>query len=550
MAVRGKSTAETNVWPLFEEALHLLRHAPSSAWAAYAIGAVPFVLGLLFFMGEMSQSALAEKHLPTAAFGMALLFLWLKVWQSVFSELMLATHGCRTPEKNSRRRWLYRITLQTAVQPWSLVAVPMSLLIALPFGWVWAFFQNITTLGFSPETSLRAVLKEAWRCACWAPRQNHLLLSALTIVFVAVSINVISAFAFIPFLLKAWFGIHTTFSRSPDAYWNVTFFAVVFTLSWVAVDPLMKAVYALRCFYAQARTSGEDLKMELHRVQRVVVPLLVLWMGLFTSPASVAENVPIRPAPPVAKLDKALDRTLERREFAWRLPREMTSPTDKEDDGFIRAFFDELANTMESWWNNVSSTWKKFKRWLDRVLGRDNPPDLFTDSNEQQDNLHTHVQWLATLLLIGMLVVVLQWFKRRRKRIEQPVTPTVLASDAPAQRPDLQKEEVNPALLPEEEWLALAHDLAARGEWRLALRALYLSALAALARRELLALARGKSNREYARELSRRAHQHPEVLQPFHNLVTDFERVWYGRHPANSELYQKCEQQLSNLQNA
>jgi hypothetical protein len=114
----------------------------------------------------------------------------------------------------------------------------------------------------------------------------------------------------------------------------------------------------------------------------------------------------------------------------------------------------------------------------------------------------------------------------------------------------LRKEDVSAALLPEEEWLAMSRDFAARGEWRLAMRAMYLSALAGLARREMLSLARGKSNREYARELSRKAHQHPEMLEPFQGLMHDFERVWYGCHPADAQLYQLCEQRLNQMQNA
>ena len=45
---------------LLEEAITLLRAAPASALVAYYAGAVPFWLGLLYFVADMSQSAFAR----------------------------------------------------------------------------------------------------------------------------------------------------------------------------------------------------------------------------------------------------------------------------------------------------------------------------------------------------------------------------------------------------------------------------------------------------------------------------------------------------------
>ena len=67
-----------------EEATHLLRTSPLSVLAAYSIGALPFVLGLLFFWADMSRSPFAKQHVVEAALGMTLLFLWMKTWQSIF----------------------------------------------------------------------------------------------------------------------------------------------------------------------------------------------------------------------------------------------------------------------------------------------------------------------------------------------------------------------------------------------------------------------------------------------------------------------------------
>src|SRR5687767_10875370 len=70
---------------LIEEAVHTLRLLPGRAWAMYYLGGPPFVLGLLYFWTDMSRSVEAYDHCAPAALAVALLFLWLKVWQAIFA---------------------------------------------------------------------------------------------------------------------------------------------------------------------------------------------------------------------------------------------------------------------------------------------------------------------------------------------------------------------------------------------------------------------------------------------------------------------------------
>jgi hypothetical protein len=62
------------------------------------------------------------------------------------------------------------------------------------------------------------------------------------------------------------------------------------------------------------------------------------------------------------------------------------------------------------------------------------------------------------------------------------------------------------------------------------MRAFYLASLAHLAARNLISIARFKSNRDYERELSRRGHSFPELLSLFGQNVLSFEKIWYGVH--------------------
>src|SRR4051812_26398877 len=97
-----KRTSAKGALELLEEAVHLLRLAPLSTLLCYYIGALPFVLGFLFFWADMSRSAFALQHCGRAAFGLVLLFIWMKTWQTIF-----ATGLSQQISGKSSNRWAF-----------------------------------------------------------------------------------------------------------------------------------------------------------------------------------------------------------------------------------------------------------------------------------------------------------------------------------------------------------------------------------------------------------------------------------------------------------
>jgi hypothetical protein len=134
--------------------------------------------------------------------------------------------------------------------------------------------------------------------------------------------------------------------------------------------------------------------------------------------------------------------------------------------------------------------------------------------------------WII-LPLIGILLVLafLAWRAWKNRR------PPMVAADVVATPvPDITREDVDATALPEEDWLNLAAEFTGKGELRLALRAVYLATLACLARRELITIAKYKSDREYELELRRRSHGQPHLVGIFAECRALFERTWYGLH--------------------
>ena len=169
----------------------------------------------------------------------------------------------------------------------------------------------------------------------------------------------------------------------------------------------------------------------------------------------------------------------------------------------------------------------------------------------QRRSHSTGMGWMGSLqiLLYALLaavacvlaIFVLRVLKRRRRSREQVVAEPI------APMPDLTDQNLVANQLPEESWLHLATEMIERGELRLALRALYLASLANLARRELIRIAKFKSNHEYELELCRRARTQPELHAAFAENVSMFDCAWYGMGEVTRDLLAQFRANLGTI---
>ena len=524
--------SDKNALELIEETLLLLRGAPAGTFAAYYLGTLPFVLGLLFFFADMSSGADAPARLLPASLALAGAYLWMKCWQSVFAQLLRSHFGLPTTPW-SPVRVLRLILVQTAFMPWGWVILPLALAITLPFGWAFAFFQNLTVIG-GGDDGAREVLRRCRRQAALWPGQNHLILLILFLLATVVFANLVSAAVLLPRALHTLFGIETIFSRASFSYLNTTFLATMAALTFLAVDPLVKAVYARRCFHGEALRDGRDLLIDIRRLAVAVVLCGAILGAAGVHRAAAAESVKAVAVDPV-RLDRRLDKVLEKLEYSWRLPRQHVR-RKVESSGFLA----KMLKTLGEWLKDAGETVGKALDWLlDKLQG------LFPHGEKSRPDRPGTSGWNFFLIYMvagaGLSVIAI-WLWRRRRGAGWAAA----QRPAPAVRvvPDLESEEVSADQLPHDQWFDLGRDLLARGEFRLALRAYFLGGLALLAGRGLLVLARAKSNREYLRELQRRAADQPELVGAFARGLDLVEGVWYGSHPAGSETVESflCDQ--------
>jgi len=537
---REKSPVE-----LYEEAVYLLRSAPVAVLAAYYIGALPFLLGLLFFWADMTQNAVAYEHCAPASLVVALLFCWMIYWQSVF------VRGLRSELSGApRTNWLSSAMrrmgfLQIALQPSKLLVLPAAALTVLPYAGVYSFYQNLMAITDDECASVPHAMRAARKQVTFWQGQNWIVLGLLVLLNLVVFSNIGTAILVLPHLLKSFLGIETALSRSGAAAFNTTFFAVTAGLTYLATNPLAKAVYLLRYFYAESQETGEDLRAQYKTAERAAaqtmratVALVFLFLLLQTPIHAQTPSPATKPTVSVEELNQAIDDVIHRPEFTWRMPRP-PHPPDNNRNWFVRAT-EAFLSAMGRIIRQIGHWVDEFANWIGEKLRRafslgGNLPAA--DSRKLRALIYTLLTGVA--LVLGWLL----WqVLRNKKQRAKTATTAVTLSAIELNNPDLQADQQ-----PLDEWLLLARDCMSRQEFRLALRALYLAGLAYLADRSLISIQRGKSNHDYARELRRRARDKADLLAAFQQNLGVFEKSWYGMYEVDMGTVEQFETTLARM---
>jgi hypothetical protein len=535
---------------LIEEAVHLLRQTPLSTLAAYYVGSLPFVIGFLFFWGDMSRSAFANGHCVSAAFGLSLLFFWMKSWQAIFVSHIRARLAGEMPAPWTRSRMTQLVVTQIALQPLGLFVLPIALVTTVPFGWAYAFFQNVTALWDREERKVGTVFSDALKQAMLWPGQNHLIISTLFLFGIFVFLNIASSLVFLPELVRMLTGVETRFSHGLTQVLNTTFLASAVWLTYLCIDPIVKTIYALRSFYGESLQTGKDLKVELKRfssggrlVKAAVVSLFFLGLALSASAGQTGSPSPVSSAGDsglsvsAEDLDRSITTVLSQPEYSWRSPREKTN-SEKEGKLF-EIFLNEVIEVIKGWCKAIARVIQRLIDLFQRQPGVGQAGDVLWFS------------WLASaqgllFVVLAALSLALLFLLYRFWRRPQPIPVDAVTEVIPSV-PDLQNEGIAANEMPEESWVKLARELLERGELRLALRAFYLASLAHLAQRGLISIAKYKSNHDYERELRRRSHALHDLPRTFERNVGVFDRVWYGRQEVSLEMLEEFSSNVERI---
>ena len=529
-----------------EEAMVLLKRLGLGAYWAFAAGTAFFLWALLYYWAYMSRNALASTRLSEFALLLALAYAAMKAGHAhFFRSLMAELHG--EPSARAGAGWWGKaILFQALLQPISLFLIPLALILTLPYPFVSSFFRNALWVreedGFATWLGRSAALARLW------PRQNAYQQIFLAGAWIVLAGNVFSALVTGPILLKSLLGVETVFSRSQAAFLNTTVMLMVWAIAWGLLEPLAQAVQAWRCFRGLSLRTGADLSLALGRARSRRLPatrtataigLIILALsaaGPAFAGSSPAKLSPAKPSPTMAtpivsvppeRLDRLLREEIAESRYGWRLPRHAA---DSGSRSWTWTQVKKALHAMATVIRKMANLFRRFADWFNALFNRH---DKSWRSGEPAASSPVPIRILMLILAVtfaaGLAVLLMRRARAVPSLVAAPIAPTAPLA------PDASSEDVKADDFPEDEWLRLMETLRAQGDDRLALRALFLAMLSLLSRKGWLVVARHKSNRDYAHEVSARARRRPAVAESFRENIRRFDRVWYGRHQVSGE---------------
>ncbi|MEM7673719.1 MAG: DUF4129 domain-containing protein [Verrucomicrobiota bacterium] len=532
---KTRAFGEPTAVDIVEESIHILRRLSWDVWIIYGVGVSVFTFTLLYYWLEMSAGLNGESLLLPGAIVCACALIFFKVCQARMIECVSDQYRGLESHPWSLSDWIRCARRQCS---WSSVGawlLPIAFVLTIPFPRLFAFFQSTLCWGPRPDEDIQ-VARE-WEFARIWPEQNWMLLTLLSIVWLGVFINLLSLIGFIPYLMDAVFGIETDFGRAGNYIFNSVSLFTCALLSYLATDPLTKVAYTLRRHYVVSQATGEDLLLGLRNSRksepshgRIAASMFLagalLWgsvPGDLRAQESVDDSELRFTNERISKLDQALEDTLERREFSWRFPKDEIGQNAAEGS----SIFEQISNWIER-------LVEKMRRFLE---------DRFGDENDRSENVDRGffdgfggLFDLLLYLIILILACVFIYFMGRAWRQNKAADAVVLTDENhDNDTVNLEDEDVSADQLPRNRWLEVARELIAKGELRLALRAYFLAQLAELSTEGVIIVKRGKSNREYHREIVKKAHAYDGLVDLYRAQMRLFESVWYGNRPVGAE---------------
>ncbi len=540
---------ETGAVQILEEAFHLVRVADAGGFWIYYLGAVPWALGLLYFIADMSRSSLADRDAAFAALAMTGLWLWMRYCRAEFSARLWARlHPGHLPVKGASRRFRALAALWFA-HAFRIPLLAVGIFFAVPLGWIVATLQNFTVLALTQDPGdrpLRSLVGRSIRYSHDQWAQNHGILLIFLFVALFTWINLLSTCLVVPSFAKSFFGIESLFTISPEAAMgNTTFLLGIFLLLQLVLDPLLLATYVLRCFYAGSRTTGADLlgrlaacrekheeegRRERGTLGRVALPALFAVSTALAAPTA-AQEPPAAP-PPAAQgavdadlFRKEIAETLEQKKYQWRLSRRLDGSVPTAEESWLGRRLGEISSSAK---RHIRAFGDWFEEMMRRLLERERRGGA--KGMEEETGFFRGLGSTMSVALVAVVLGLLLWFAFAMYRRYRGREKAEIPDEGRGGPIDLASEDIVATQLREDEWLRLAREQIERGDERLAIRALFLATLAHLGEEGLLKIARSKSNRDYRGELGLRARALAGLRRAFDENTTLFERVWYGPH--------------------
>jgi hypothetical protein len=555
-----------------EDGTRLLRQAPLETLLCHWVGSVPFALALLAVWSDITQPRFPDLRCAFETLLLALAWIWMHGWRAVFSGRLRRQLSGTPPAAWTWRRIRCIALTQSFVAGSKLVILPLALLSLVPFGRTVSAYRYAAVIGDREDLDALALHAATRRLARIHTRLGWSMMAPLLLFRCIALLNVAVTLGVLPQLVRLLTGYESSFSRSGVLFIaNPLFLLLVFMATWLVTDPLVQAVYTVRCFQAESLETGEDVLASLRRIRSLAAAAVLLlacvpvvfsrsagdlvagdsqWGRRFRVSAVASHRLkpvppsyllaeatqaqPISgsaksevqvlatgPAIPPPELDRSIRTTVESPAYNWRFPPPASAVRGTP---WIVAVTDRVLSALKS---GVKFLIKAIEKILEFIFG-----PLLKAPLPGQGTAPARTLNRSLYVLIALAAAVALWFFWRARQKRKIATLRLSPSNAVAVH--LEDEGLTADRLPEAEWLEMGERCLLEENPRLALRAFFLASLAWLGQDRWIALHAAKTNREYELELRRKARGFPAVREPFADNMLAFERAWYGQHAVST----------------
>jgi hypothetical protein len=530
----------------------------------YYIGATPFFLYFLYFFHNMSVNPHAHESLFISSGILAVLLIWMKVWQSIFCfrslEELTQTNG-----KLTFKKIIHCTGWQMLIGLTEFFVIPIAIILTIPFGWCYSFLQLAS---ISSLTNSDNIIKHSLEHSRVWQKQNHIMLWILCPVILFTMIALMSAFPIVikliapgtfysdagfiviilmsiftllfnplggfllinfiiiltllPKILHFLFGIETTLSMSNALILHPGFLLSAGVLCFLCMDPLVKIAYVVRIYNYKAVGSGHDIIQKINKFMPVIA--ILLFLPLFKANASESGEGPNQ-----QQIDKAIKSTFQNNTYIWKEKNTISLP----DVQLKKPNFFRQLETL------INKSFKKIGYWFKSLFKNKKTHDPNqVQAKQKLISPQTETRILVAVLLMIALSALIYLFIQRKHKSSKLIATT----DTRPAIPEPLLKTISADDNPPDEWERMAMQSVSEGDIKSAIRYLFLSTVSFVGSHNLINIRKSSSNRDLRRDLQKRFPDRTDFIQEFSIIISMYEYAWYSTSDISEELFNETKQ--------
>ncbi len=533
---------------LIDRAIFLSRTSFFPHLWIYYCATAPCLLYFLWFFNDMSAGTGGRNRVVCSALILTVLVILMKTGQALFCLRSFETMMGNGFSKLTLSKLATAMGFQVMLAFAELIVLPIALLLTIPFGWCYAFFQigSMGTLLFENNVFANSIIHAKLR-----PKQNHTMLwvicpvflLAMVILYIAtpplVSVfsigtngsavvyiiaallalctllvnplgwllfaNFLTAIVVIPQFIRILSGWETIYSMNMTTIFHPAVILSTWALCFLFMDPLVKVCYIIRIYDHQSIRSGNDLLKKLSVYGVVIFAVMHL-----INPSESSAELSVTSQ---KMIDVKIEEVLKEDAYIWREKKTADLPELNINTG-----------PLKSMALHVKDFFKKINQWIKKYF-KQKEHRADKSLRKWKPVFYSNPLQIAVISSAVLIILFLIYRNRQRRWNKNPDNFTDKEISTPATVPvHLLSAEDNSS----DEWEKLARDAAIRGDYTHAIRYFYLSSIRLLVDKKLLIMKKSRSNREIRRELLRR---YPDQAMLHNNialLINHFEYSWFG----------------------